>query len=101
MIRVHIEDRFHVNGLDLHIFERLDESHVQIWTPDGFSRTEIVYPNAHQPTFPFHMPREAAGPLWAALGKLLGSVENPEMLRKDYEAERRRVDRLIEAVVAQ
>jgi hypothetical protein len=98
-IQVHIDDRFERNGLDIHVFDRLDSTHVLLYKPQGPNEVVVVHEASVMPVAPFHIPRDAAGPLFAALGRLLGSVENPEMLRKDYEAERKRVDRLIDAVI--
>jgi hypothetical protein len=100
MIEVQIDDRFERNGVDIHIFERMGPGRVMIYKPtigDSVFTSEIVdwHEGSVMPTYPFHVPREALGPLWAALGKLLGSVENPAMLRKDFEHEQRRVDDLI------
>ena len=41
------------------------------------------------------IPTEAAHAVLAELARHLGAVEHPEQLRKDYDAERARVDRLI------
>jgi hypothetical protein len=43
----------------------------------------------------FTVPSDALHALLAALSRHLGAVEHPEALRRDYDAERRRVDRLI------
>lgn len=99
MIQIHIDDHFEVNGLAIHIFEPQGSGFTKVYSPDGWHRVERTENMATMPTTPFKIPREAAGPLLAALGKLLGSVENPEALRKDYDDERRRVDTLIKAVI--
>ncbi len=100
MIQVHIDDRFEIDGLAIHIYEPQGGGFTKFYSPDGWHRTERTENMSTMPTTPFKIPRDAAGPLFAALGKLLGSVENPESLRRDYEAERKRVDRLIEAAIA-
>jgi len=46
------------------------------------------------------LPASAAHSLFAELGRALGAVESPVALRKDYDAERARVDRLIGAMLA-
>jgi hypothetical protein len=51
------------------------------------------------PSWAWEFPNEVLGPLYAVLGKHLGAVENPQRLRKDYDAERARVDRLTDAVI--
>lgn len=63
--------------------------------PNG-DRLAIV-PGAAPPPDAFfcEIPHEAANAFLAELSRLLGAVEHPEQLRKDYEAERARVDRLI------
>jgi hypothetical protein len=99
MIQVHIDDRFDLNGLDLFVYEKLGETHMRFFQGSGMTMDVEVMPGAVLPRYPIHIPREAAGPLFAALGKILGSVENPEMLRKDYEHERTRVDKFIDAVI--
>jgi hypothetical protein len=104
MIEVHIDDRFERNGLDVHIFEKVGGGRLRIYGPDPTQPNNKVIDAGvgvsmvDQGT-PFHIPREAAGPLWAALGKLLGSVENPEMLRKDFVHEQTRRDTLENAII--
>ena len=98
MIQVHVEDEFYVNALKIHVFERRGEF-VTIYGGDGISRVERVPEAAHMPTYPIVLPRNAASPLLAALSRHLGAVEHPEQLRKDYEHERGRVDRLINAII--
>ena len=44
----------------------------------------------------FEIPRGAAPVLLVELARVLGAVEHPEQLRRDFEHERGRVDRLIE-----
>jgi hypothetical protein len=100
MIEVHIDDRFERNGLDIHIFEPYGDGRIRIYAPN-FMQGKIIEGGGtliDQGT-PFHIPREAAGPLWAALGKLLGSIENPEMLRKDFVHEQTRRDTLENAMI--
>jgi hypothetical protein len=103
VIEVHIDDRFERNGIDIHVFERLGPGRVRIYKPEGIGFASYEEEEWHEgsvmPTYPFHIPREAAGPLWAALGKLLGSVENPEMLRKDFVHEQARRDTLENAII--
>ena len=45
------------------------------------------------------LPEEAAPALLGALARQLGAVEHPEQLRRDYEAERGRVDKFIDHLV--
>ena len=45
------------------------------------------------------IPDGAMSALYGALGKWLGAVESPAALRKDYEAERKRVDLFIESAL--
>jgi hypothetical protein len=47
----------------------------------------------------WQLPVAALAPLHAALGSHLGIVDSPEALRRDYNAERARVDTLLNAVV--
>lgn len=46
------------------------------------------------------IPEDAVGPLFVALAKYVGAVEHPQQLRSDYEHERGRVDKLIDAFLA-
>jgi hypothetical protein len=45
------------------------------------------------------IPTEAMAALYGALGHWLGAVESPAQLRKDYEAERKRVDLFIDSLL--
>lgn len=62
--------------------------------------TGTIYPEAEGVDAPtpepaLILPSEASHALLAALARHLGAVEHPEQLRRDYEAERARVDRFI------
>lgn len=59
--------------------------------------THKIEPNVTLSDIPatFAIGGEAAHALLGALARELGAVEHPEQLRKDYEHERGRVDRLI------
>jgi len=49
----------------------------------------------------FHLSHAAAPVLLAALARQLGAVEHPAQLRRDYEDERRRVDRMINHLIGE
>jgi hypothetical protein len=45
------------------------------------------------------IPADAAHALLAAFSRHLGAVEHPQQLRRDYEAERKRVDKFIDSMI--
>lgn len=78
------------------------EAGVAYFLPDGdsvyFARAGEMPPdhiNLH-----WNIPTEALGALLAGLQKHLGGVDVSSAMRKDYEREQARVDRMIDALIA-
>lgn len=95
-IEVHIKHDGLMQRLDVYLVERLGDTGYCIYDADG-RPGPTRQPNATnedaKPTF--CVPTGAAHALLAALARQLGAVEHPEQLRRDFEHERGRVDRLI------
>ena len=78
---------------------------VFVWEADGLRRVyspgdhrvQIVQPGAEPEIEPLHLGDDEARVLYEALGRYLGGTDDTRALRKDYEAERARVDKLIDA----
>lgn len=65
---------------------------------DSGVTTERIDPAADTSSHTLSMPTDMARALHEALSRHFGGVQDAQTLRKDYEAERQRVDRLIEHV---
>lgn len=65
-------------------------------TSDGVTH-EVIPANAAAPTL--RIPDEVARPLLDALANHYGGTSDSRTLRRDYEAERARVDKLIDAAI--
>lgn len=101
MFSAHIEHEFIGDTLRFYVRD-VHGGFVDVYEPDGHIRTYELGAN-HAPVMKpaLEIPRDAAPALLAALAKFLGAVEHPEQLRKDYDAERARVDRLIGALMTE
>jgi hypothetical protein len=88
--------------LDVHLLDKWQGGYA-ILGPGGESRTVVTEPDASPLTTApaLRIPTDAAPALLAALSRHLGAVEHPEQLRRDYEAERARVDRFIQHLTRQ
>ena len=95
--RAHIQDDFAARDLRVHLIDDWQGGYTLLGK-GGDSRVVVTSPNDAAPELPepaLILPSGADHALFAALSRHLGAVEHPEQLRRDYEAERKRVDLFI------
>lgn len=105
MIQVYIGESFYRNGLDVYVIRRIDgdpryilrvgeDQFGQCWEPipEGAPTTN----EAEKPTF--CIPAEAGHALLNALVRHYQGAEDTRALRRDYDAERKRVDHHVEVI---
>lgn len=95
--QAHIEDRWQNDTLAVHLIDRFGGGY-RLLGKGGDTVAVVTDPSAvaREPSEPaLLIPAEASHALLASLARHLGAVEHPEQLRRDYEAERGRVDRFI------
>lgn len=94
--RVHIVNEFMGKGYQVYLLEEMGQGRIALYTHDN----RIVWPepaaNADPNDYFATIPYDAAHAFLAALSRQLGAVEHPEQLRRDFEHERGRVDKLID-----
>jgi hypothetical protein len=100
--RVHIEDHFVTQGYRVWLVEQIGDlrrllTHDRRYVLRTDEATNIP-PESND--YFADIPYDAAHALLGALSRQLGAVEHPEQLRRDFEHERTRVDKFIDATIA-
>lgn len=97
MYRVYVERAFEMAAYRVYLFEESSGGHRRVRTRGGhwveFNESQRMDPLEHAFAV---IPDGAAHELLGELSRVLGAVEHPEQLRKDYEHERGRVDRMMD-----
>lgn len=103
MIRCHIRDTDILRRkVDIFVYNETEAFSDFYGGPNGTRRiwnTETINADNPEDTPCLRVPVEALPAILAELSKHLGAVEHPQQLRADYEHERKRVDKFLDAVI--
>ena len=100
MFRAHIRQEPLGRHVDLYLVEEVTDGsgRVIVYGPRAHHRPvepgDAASPGDLEPTL--RLPEHALPALLGSLSAHLGAVEHPQQLRRDYDAERARVDKLID-----
>jgi uncharacterized protein (DUF1501 family) len=101
--RAYVEDdylRFR-GGVKIHLVEDLGHGRMAVAQFQDAVMTEVEEPAAESPSLPLALPEAAARAIYEALARHFGGAPDMHTLRKDYDAERARVDRFIAHAVGE
>lgn len=100
-VRARIGDRFEMDGIAVIFDRRLDGGLFEVWPPGGDHQVFSPDGTVDQGPPPMRLTNDEARALLQALQRWYGGdVDDTRALRKDYDAERARVDKLVDVVAA-
>jgi hypothetical protein len=102
-IRAHVVHDFFLRGIGVYIVDSIDEHRARVMQPEGSFWQWVEHDPATNLDLPptFRLPEDAARALLDSLAGHFGGVSEVQTLRKDYLAERGRVDKLTDAIIRQ
>ena len=101
MFRAHIRHEPWRRHVDIFVVDDRPDGSVIVYGPGDQARiipAGATLPDDVEPSL--RVPEDALPALLAALSSHLGAVEHPQQLRRDYDAERARVDQALTALTA-
>jgi hypothetical protein len=100
-IRIHIGDDFTRMAVSIYVVDSIDQNRARVMQPEGsmWQWAEVDPSVGYEVPPTIRLPEDAARALLDSLAAHFGGVSEVQTLRKDYLAERSRVDKLTDALI--
>jgi hypothetical protein len=90
-VRAHIQSNIMLRGIEVVLYRNLEDGRTSVWAPGG-DTVQIPEPDVAPDIEPLRLHDEDARALLSALLTHYEGGEDTRSLRRDYDAERKRVD---------